>query len=1446
MSGRGRLLLVLAVVMLCGCLALAGTAQAKIIHPAEGSFTGEAAPGGPFTTVTGMAIDQSTGASRGDVYVANSTNIFAPEENASVVDKFDAAGSYAGVQITGAETPQGSFAFVNPSSLSLSGIAVDGSSSANAGDLYVGDVEHGVVDRFSEAGHYLCQITGSATPSASECNGAEGSATPDGSLVPTGVAVDAAGDVYVADGAHAVIDEFGPNGEFIARIADAHITTPEGIALDASGNLYVVNFSFASSSSNVVKLNAAHTFLSVIDEDTPTAVAVDPVSADVFAYEAPENAAAIAEYDPAGTLLDRFGSGHFIQFGFALAVGTSGKIYASQLTSGEGAVEVFGPSIVIPDVTSEAASDIGQTAATLHGHVDPDVAHGGGNVTSCEFEYGTTTSYGQTVACSPVVPYSSPADVSAGLTGLTPDTTYHYRLRAASANGAETGADETFTSFGPPVVDGESATAVVTSATLHAQIDPSGFDTSCQVQYVDEEAFQRSGYADATTQPCSAADLGAGSGDRSASATLDGLQIDTVYHYRFIATNLAGTTNGQDQAFAAFGIKAFSFGSFDREGQPYTQAGAHPYALTDSFTFNTTTNVFGRAETNAVNAKNIVTELPPGLIGNPNATPKCAPYNLIHADCAGATQLGVLTAYTNNSPEGVVVPIYNLSPPEELAAQFGSLINGLVIVHIDARLRTGGDYGVTAEVSDSSADEGLIGARATLWGVPADPSHDEERYCPLVGSFNEHAPCASTTPPVPFLTNPTVCAGRPTTTMRADSWQAQGSFVQASAEMPAFTGCDKLDFDPSLVVQPSNTSSASPTGLHVDLHVPQNENPTGLAEADLKGTTVTLPQGMTINPAGAGGLAACTPAQIELHGPQPPRCPDAAKIGSVEVNTPLVDHPLLGGVYIAQQGNAGSAQGANPFGSLLAIYIAVYDRKTGVVVKLAGKVTPDPQTGQLTTTFAENPQLPFEELKLEFFGGSRAPLSTPPSCGSYSTVSSFTPWSGTEAVSSSSSFSISSGPNGSPCRNPQRFSPSLIAGTSDTQAGAFSPFTLTMAREDGDQNLAGIQAHLPEGLLGMLSSVTPCDEPAASEGTCGPASLIGHTVASVGLGPSPYTISGGQVFITGPYKGAPYGLSIAEPAKAGPFDLGSGRCDCIVVRAKIEVDPHTSALTVTSDPLPTMLEGIPLQLKRVEVVTDRPGFIFNPTNCNQLHLTATLTSEQGASAGVSVPFAVANCATLPFKPKFTVQTDATGSKAAGAALRVKVTSARGQANIGKVKVDLPKQLPSRLTTLQKACVAAVFEANPASCPAASIVGEGTAVTPVLRNPLRGPAILVSHGGAAFPDLEIVLQGEGVDIVLDGNTSIKKGITSSTFQAVPDAPISTFDLVLPKGPHSVLATNLPLRAHYSFCRQKLTMPTTISGQNGATIKQTTKIAVVGCPKHKPKKPKVKHRGKKKKR
>ena len=635
-------------------------------------------------------------------------------------------------------------------------------------------------------------------------------------------------------------------------------------------------------------------------------------------------------------------------------------------------------------------------------------------------------------------------------------------------------------------------------------------------------------------------------------------------------------------------------------------------------------------------------------------------------------------------------------------------------------------------------------------------------------------------------------------------------------------------FTPSVSVQPTSHVTGAPTGLEVSVNVPQEglESGAGTAQSAVKDVELQLPQGMSVSPSAASGLQACSEAQVGFQGVSEQsgadvfaegqaQCPEASKIGTVQIKTPLLEESVSGAVYLAQQST-------NPFGSMFALYVVAEAPKRGIRVKLAGKVEANPVTGQLTATFQDNPQLPFSELTVDLSGGARAPLVNPSSCGSYGAQSRLTSYSGA-SVSLASPFTIDQGCGAS------GFAPSFVAGTTSNQAGAFSPFSVTFSRSDGEQALAGIRVQAPPGLLGKLAGVPLCAEAQANAGSCPAASQIGHVTVAAGAGTSPiYLPIAGQpqqpVYLTGPYRGAPFGLSVVVPAIAGPFNLGT-----VVVRAAIDIDPHTAQVTITSDPLPTILDGVPLQIKTVNVLVDRGGFMLNPTNCNVSSVNATITGAAGASAAAASSFQATNCAALAFKPTLTASTAGKASKAAGASLDVKVTSAAGQANIGAVKVDLPKQLPSRLTTLQKACLAATFEANPANCPAASNVGMATAATPILAHPLSGPAYLVSHGGAAFPDLEIVLQGEGVTIVLDGKTDIKKGITSSTFSTVPDAPISSFELKLPTGYNSVLTSNVPQAKRFSLCGQALAMPTAITGQNGAVLKQTTKIAIGGCPK-----------------
>jgi hypothetical protein len=910
-----------------------------------------------------------------------------------------------------------------------------------------------------------------------------------------------------------------------------------------------------------------------------------------------------------------------------------------------------------------------------------------------------------------------------------------------------------------------------------------------------------------------------------------------------------------DKPPSPFGLDMYEITPEEEGGSPDTQAGSHPFQLTTTFILNTQTvpitNSLGepKLEVRPVAlAKDLRFNLPPGLIGNPTPIPQCSIHDFTDGRCPADTAVGVATTVTTTAPFFGLVngplakswPLYNVTPDVGEPAKFGfGTLAGPVI--LDTSVRTGGDYGVVVTVPNITEAVGFFDSEVTFWGVPADPRHDTSRgkLCldePAVKS--NHTPSGEVACPVgggqqPFLIMPTSCAGPLHTSLETDPWSEPGgftapkeyAFADNAGEPYGLDGCNRLSFEPSISVTPDGQQASTPTGLTVGVHVPQEAslNPTALAQSTVRDTTVTLPAGVALNPAGADGLQSCSLAEVGLDSPVEQSCPEAAKVGTLEIRTPLLPNPLVGAAYLAEQS-------ANPFGSLVALYLVARDPVSGVLVKLAGEVKPDPVTGQLTSTFNETPQLPFEDLSLHFFGGSRAPLGTPALCGSYTTTASISPWSGNQPVGSSSEFQITSGPNRTPCSNPLPFNPELTTGSLNIQAGAFTPFTMTMSREDGNQNLDAIQLKMPSGLLGTLSSVKLCGEAQGNAGTCGPESLIGHTTVSVGLGGNPYTVTGGEVFITGPYHGAPYGLSIVNPAKAGPFDLGE-----VIVRARIEVNPENAALTITSDPtgpyaIPQMIDGIPLQIKHINVSVDRPDFTFNPTNCAPQSITGALTSSQGTVKALHVPFQVTNCATLGFKPIFKVSTAGRTSRAKGASLDVKLTYPKAafgsQANIGRVKVDLPKQLPSRLTTLQKACPDSTFNANPASCPPDSRIGSATATTPVLPVHLEGPAYFVSHGGQKFPELIVALTGEGVTVYLHGETFISPaGITSSTFRTIPDVPIGTFELKLPQGSDSALAAN------GNLCTAKLVMPTTFVAANGMSIKQSTAITATGCPKHK---------------
>jgi hypothetical protein len=872
----------------------------------------------------------------------------------------------------------------------------------------------------------------------------------------------------------------------------------------------------------------------------------------------------------------------------------------------------------------------------------------------------------------------------------------------------------------------------------------------------------------------------------------------------------------------------------NQDGTIDTQAGSHPYDLTLTYAVNSAGVGGGKESPTGGEAHKLRVNLPPGLVGEPGAVPQCSRQQFdagvgSSMGCPSASKVGEDFA----SPSGfglLHLPVYNLIPPAGVAAQLGFTING-TSVFLDSVVRSGGDSGISEEV-DPVAQYKVVFNTTIIWGTPGEASHDLQRGGPFTGAVK------------PFLTLPTSCGAPPRFSIEVHgTWQeeaeaafAQGEFLwhNSLGEPVGITGCERLvHFHPALSIAPDTNNADTPAGLTARLRLNASGNPEGLATSGLRDATVVLPEGMAINPGQATGLAACQqgPGPGEDDLPRagedreseifdgPPNCPAASKVGEDEIATPLLPDRLRGNVYVLQ---------SNP--PTLKLLVAASGE--GVNIKTVGTVHLNEATGQLTTVFEDIPDAPFSEFKLAFSGGAQAALVTPSICRDYTTTSAFDPWSGLEGVGLENVFAITGGPNGAPCANPLPFAPAMEAGATTDQAGGYTNFSMLLQRGDGQQRISSLQFRTPEGLLGMISKVPLCGEPQASRGECSAASQIGHTVVGAGPGPYPLFIpQAGQppapIYLTGPYEGAPYGLSIVVPIVAGPFTLQTQ-----VVRARIEVDRHTSQLTVTTDPLPTIIDGVPADLRSIDAVIDRSGFMFNPTDCDRMSFSGTARSTENATAALSSPFRVGSCRSLTFKPTFTVSTSAKTSRAGGASLTAKIlyppvapgeNQATSQANIARVKVQLPKRLPSRLTTLQKACLAAVFEANPANCPPASIVGHARVITPVLPEPLSGPAYFVSHGNEAFPALTIVLQGQGITIDQEGSTFIsKKGITTTTFKSVPDVPFTSFELSLPKGPHSALAAN------GSLCRKPLKMPTEFVAQNGAVLNRGTKIAVLGCP------------------
>ncbi|HEY5286419.1 MAG TPA: hypothetical protein VIJ50_04875 [Solirubrobacteraceae bacterium] len=887
----------------------------------------------------------------------------------------------------------------------------------------------------------------------------------------------------------------------------------------------------------------------------------------------------------------------------------------------------------------------------------------------------------------------------------------------------------------------------------------------------------------------------------------------------FAALVCAAVALSAPAAQAGFGIKTFEAGTCKTdtpectysapESQFFTQAAGHPPLGITGFEVNTAPS--GEPEGSI---KDVRVDIPPGLAVNPDATEQCTKEQFESSTCPLGSQVGSdeITAVVGGVIKlgPVSLPMYNIVQPQGVPAEFGFELSVPPLLELHVLIVGGISWYHEAENSENA-------------GVPTGDYHEFftiKEIPTTLAVVKSRLKFEGTAGNGTFLTLPSTC-GTQTSYLHADFYQSPGQFLAyqtVSGSPPKAVevgGCKEVPFKPELALTPpaGQTQSDHPDAATVELKVPQSESAGTLNSSTVKDARITLPEGMTLNPAvAASGLEACSDAQFGKGSANPVTCPPGSKIGEVTIETPdLPAKSLIGSVYLGQPASS------NPeSGNEYRIFIDAEGPRYGVSVRLEGHVSANASTGRLTTAVLENPQVPFSDFILRL-NGPHMPLANPLVCGMATTNSSLTPYSGNPGAEPFMSFPIDLDGKGAACPSSLPFALGQSAATIPTTGGAATSFNFNLSRGEGQQYLSKLTTVLPPGLLGKIPAVTLCAEPQAQRGECTAASQIGTVSASLGSG-SPLLTLPGTAYLTGPYGNAPYGLSVVVPAeKIGPYNYGK-----IVTRAAINVEPITSRIVVSSQ-LPTIVGGVPLRLRSIDVNVNRANFAINPTNCAALETETTLTSTFGTTQPLSTPFQATACSALAFAPKLTASTNAKTSRANGAILVVKVGYPAGtQANIKSVLVTLPKLLPSRISTLNNACPEAAFNASPLSCPPLSKVGSAIVTTPVLPGKLTGTAIFVSHGGASFPDLDLVLQGDGVTVILIGNTNISKGVTTSDYASIPDVPVSSFEVRLPTGKDSVLAAN------GNLCKSPLIMPTTITAQNGKVINQNTKIAVGDCP------------------
>jgi hypothetical protein len=845
-----------------------------------------------------------------------------------------------------------------------------------------------------------------------------------------------------------------------------------------------------------------------------------------------------------------------------------------------------------------------------------------------------------------------------------------------------------------------------------------------------------------------------------------------------------------------------------------TQAGAHA-DLTTSF------RLTEKAGEPHGLTRDIVISLPPGAVGNPQSIPRCTiaqfGTNPASSECPFSSQVGISKLTLGGGLAGTYLePVYNMSPPGgDIVARLG-LFAGPYPVLVNIRVHPV-DYSLTASIEGAAASASLIGASTTLWGVPAAHNHDALRLTPSEAN-NQELPAGGReagAPEIPFLSNPTDCTLQRQVTVTATSYQLPQKPSTLSAPFPPITGCGALSFAAGLSIATTNAEAASPTGLDATLKLPQAEAPNALANSTLKSAVATLPAGLTINPAAGDGLAACSDEQVGYGNGNSPHCPDAAKLGAIELEVPALERSLQGAVY----------QRTPRPGRLFGFWLVTDEQ--GVRLKLAAEIKANPLTGQLTTVFAGTPalgglpQVPVSELRLHIFGGPRAPLSTPASCGTYMSHYSLTPWSGKAAIEKDTPLQITSG-----C-DKGGFAPKLNAGSTRPGAGAFAPFTFTLTRGDGEANPRTLAVHLPQGQLAKLGGVPLCSDAAAATGACPAASRVGSLAAAVGVGAAPLWIPqpgkpGTGAYLAGPYKGAPFSIVSVVPAQAGPFDLG-----LVVNRAGIYVDPETALATIKTDPLPQILEGVPVTYRTIHVDVDRRNFTLNPTSCARKKITASVVASNGALAKPSDSFRVTNCERLAYRPKLKLSFHGATRRTGNPAIKAVLTQRPHQANTRAAVVLLPSSEFIDNAHISNPCTRVQFAAH--KCPKGSILGRAKAFTPLLDNPLSGPVYFRSNGGdRELPDIVADLRGP-IHITLVGyiDSVREKGSDVSRvrtrFLHVPDAPVTKFKMSLFGGKRGLIENSEDL------CRSGHRSRILLSSHNGRALASDPAIAVA-CGRH----------------